>query len=166
MGIREKLNERPALTTGITLAMIVVVLIIIVIQLKPSSSAPSADKAWYSDDDGKSYYKAESPLVTPVNKGGKEQVRAYVYKCKGTDAFVGYLERFSVAARKRIEQAKAAGDPLDLAIEQVGEQGREVKRPGAKTWTNLLSDINNSHDQVTVVKCPDGGVDDLQPVLP
>jgi hypothetical protein len=141
VGIRETLNENPRLTTGITIGIIVVVLGFILWQMHGgSSSTPDGGgrsggaQAYFSDDDGKTYFPDAATKVPPFDHGGKEAVRAHVLKCDGK-TFVNFLERYTPEGKKKMEAMGGkppVGDPT--AMESVRSAGMEVKRPGDKEW--------------------------------
>ena len=156
MGLREKMNENPSLTTGVTIAIIVVAIALIIYQFFTGGGAQTgaANKSWYSSDDGATYFSDDINLVPPFKgkKDGKEAVRAYVYQCKGGKPFVAYLERYTPEAKKRVEQMLAKKAP---PMAEESGSGVEVKKPGAgNQWVKLLDDKAAAIRNVT---CPDGG---------
>lgn len=123
--------------------------------------------AWYTDDDGKSWYSDEKSLMPPFDHDGKTSVRAIVFTCDGDKhEFVGYLERYTPQAKQAIEQSRAqvvadkSPPPVGL-YETIAKTGTEVKRPGDTNWINV-----DSPQAVTIrkVACPAGGT--LQEVNP
>lgn len=170
MGIRESVNENPAITTGVTAGIILLALVFIVYQLFSGGGAGGGGgtitQQYYTVDDGATYFEDDLGKVTPFQKDGKEAVTAYVFKCGG-DPFVGYLERLDArtqAALAKMPQGAQANPESAMQLEMMKQQGREVKKPGAGKFVNA-----NSPDgqKVTAVQCPDGGkIEDLEPYYP
>jgi len=134
VGIRESLNKNPAITTGLLIGA--VVLVIGFIFLRSYGGGPDAplgaSKAFFTIDDGKTYFADDASKIPPFQKDGKEAVRAHVYSCDGKPMVV-YLQRFTPEAKKRLEAAanNKAG-PSTMAPVQF--TGIEVKAPGGKDW--------------------------------
>ena len=154
MGLRERMNENPSLTTGVTVAIIVVAIALILYQAFSGGGGGdlgTPNKAWYSTDDGASYFSDDINLVPPYKKDGKEAVRVYVYQCKGGKPFVAWLERYTPEAKKRVEQMLAKAAP---PMAEESGAGIEVKKPGAgNPWVKLLDEKAASVRNPT---CPDG----------
>lgn len=158
MGVRQWFNENPRMTAGIAAAVVLVAVGLVVVQVlasrpKIQSNLPDA---YFTDDDGKTFFTANSASVAPFDRYGRPAVRAYVYECGG-QRFVGYLERYNAEAHK----AMLAG----TATPQHQIYGRELKRPGETKW--LKSGDFAAVDQLAEVKCPHGGAHGTpQPVEP
>lgn len=93
---------------------------------------------------------------------------AAVFECNEKQ-FIGYLQRYTPEAKKRIEDyrnalANAKGAPMGPGpYAWVEANGREVKRPGDKTWI-LAADPEAQ--AILHPKCPDGSGRTVYPVLP
>ncbi len=169
MGIREKLNDNPAITTGITAGIIVIALIVIGWQLMSSGRPEIPTQAFYSIDDGASYFPDNINLFPPFKKDGKDAVRAHVFRCDGGEPFIAYLERYTPEAKAKMEamQTKTQeGGPDPGMYDDVQMTGQEVKAPktGDKGWVKMV-DYQSSQD-ITSPKCPDGTTNKLEPVYP
>ena len=138
MGVRETLNEKPAIAVGGTIGIIVLGLIFVIVELSGGGAPRFPTKSYYSVDDGASYFSDDIKLVPPFDHDGKQAVRAYLYKCEGGKEFVGFLERYKNGVR-------------------------ELKAPltGDKGW--LKGPIA---DKLTLIPCPDGASGLAQPVMP
>ncbi len=157
MGIRESLNQNPAVTTGVTIGIIVLALIIILYQAfggggPTGGSSGGGGKLFFTDDDGKNYFADDASKIPPFDHGGKTAVRAYVFSCNGKQ-FVSYLERYNADAKKKMEAAKAAGKDT-VAMQSIQMGGMEVKRPGDKDW---VSQTDPRAVKVVQPQCPGGG---------
>jgi hypothetical protein len=122
----------------------------------------SGGNAFFSVDDGKSWFADDATKVPPFTKDGKEAVRAHVYRSADGTKFVNHLERFKPEAKQALEDAKKADQQLKqrpdrTAIQSAYIGGREVKRPGDANWVNAANFRDAA--QVVAVKCPHGGTD-------
>ena len=140
MGIREKLNENPRITTGITIALIVVVLAFI---LWPSSGPRAggntgSGKLYFTDDDGKTWFADDATKLPPFDHGGKQAVEAVVYKCEGK-TFVNHMKRYTEAGKKKMQEylSKQQNQNDPTLMDVVQATGMEVKTPGAKDWVKM-----------------------------
>ena len=170
MGIREQLNQNPAITTGVTIGVIVIALGFIVWQLFGGAGGPSAvTEMYYTVDDGKTYFADDATKVAPFDHEGKEAVRCYVFKCSDGKPFVAYLERMSKDAKTKYEAALAASKNANdngqsmMEAEMLAAEGMEVKKPGDPKW--LVRSMPDA-DKVTMINCPDGNNAALEIVLP
>ena len=77
-GIRESLNEKPALTTGITVGVIVLALLFIILQLRGCGGGAKGVRAkdFFSNDDGQTWFADDATRVPPFDKDGKPAYRA------------------------------------------------------------------------------------------
>jgi len=150
MGIRETMNRNPRITLGAITALVVVAVGFVVVQVMGSRRAfPTASPDdYFTTDDGKTFFAASRDNLPPFDYQGKEAVHAYVFECPGSGKrFVGYLERYSAEAHKKLLATKAADPGIQM-------NGRELKKPGDSTWVKS-SDLK-AVDKVTDVRCPDG----------
>jgi hypothetical protein len=121
-----------------------------------TSSGPGT--AYFSDDDGKTFFSGDIMELPPFERGGKTVVRAHVFECSGVRV-VGYLSRYTTEALAAFEEAKkfkGTNKPppnLDV-IMNAGTRGTQVKRPGEAKWTGW-----ENQEQVARLRgflCPDG----------
>ena len=157
MGVREALNSQPKVVAGVVVAVIVVVAAVMYFTMSDGGAADiggGGTKAFFSIDDGKSWFVDDFKKVPPFTKDGKEAVRAYVYKCSNGKTFVGYLERYTPSAKKTMEAVHASDGKGSNLLPFDGIRGIEVKAPGETRW------MNQSDDKAIAVlspRCPDGG---------
>ena len=161
MGIRQAVNEHTAVSTGVTIAVILVTLGVILWETLSSPHAGSGPvrKAFYSDDDGQTWFADNANKLTPfTDANGRQAVCAYVFKCGNGKPFVAYLLRASDQERQAVEKAGRSPDdvPLNLMLS-------EVKKPGATEWVKLDQRNPRPFMAITVPTCPDGKP---MPVLP
>ena len=60
-------------------------------------------EAYYSDDDGQTYFKDSVYKFPPFDHGGKTVVQAVLAESNG-HRFVGYLMRYTPQAREKLQQ--------------------------------------------------------------
>ncbi len=156
MSLRNTLNEKPMLTGGIVVAVLVVLAIFWL--ASGSSSGPSEPtRAFYTVDDGATWFPDSIDKIPPFEYQGKQAVRAYVFRCPDGKEFVGYLERYNDQAKAildRFREDRAAGRQItnsqEVARAEMG--GKQVKRPNDKNWV-VLNPMALAQMQA---KCPDG----------
>jgi hypothetical protein len=167
MGIREQINRKQWLGMGGTAALILMVLIFILWQVSNSRRTSAAlTRAFYSDDDGTSWFLDDRMKIVPFDHNGKPAVRVEVFRCKGGKPFAGYLERYSDAV---IAKMTALNPENPGAAALFFHAPMEVKRPGDPEWFSMRGGDPSSMKQftsITTPACPDGGPEDLTLVSP
>jgi hypothetical protein len=165
VGIRETLNQNPGITTGVTAGLIVVALGLIIWQSTGGGSGPSFNnKQFFSNDEGATTFVDDAAKIPPFDKDGKPAVRAYVYTCDGGKTkFTAYLERYTDAAKKKLEASK--NNPTDIGMmEEISMTGIEVKKPGAaEKWVRQSTPQGS---KVMDFACKDGTKNSLELALP
>ena len=115
-------------------------------------------EAYYSDDDGQTYFKDSVYKFPPFDHGGKTVVQAVLAESNG-HRFVGYLMRYTPQAREKLQQkydgAIKDGLPLQRTVldfmSSISGGGTEVKLPGSgHPW------LPRSQVGTLDVKGPDG----------
>lgn len=149
MDIRNALNRNPAIVTGSVLVLVVITLWLIFGQSSSMSrSTFEGMKAFYSDDDGQTWFTDSLVKSSPFDHNGKQAFRVYVYECNGV-AKVRYLER--VASRNDVPAVIKGGyTPPNTGSDAL----REIKRPGEKQWVPF--GYPEAHN-IRFVKCEGGG---------
>jgi len=125
----------------------------------------SADLAWYSHDDGQTWFAEKRNRLNYVMRDGKHAYRCWVYTCDGGKTkFAAYLERYAPEAQKQLEAIVEGKRPANPAVlEQISANGSEVKKPGVGNWISI------SDPRAVELKdptCPGGGTDRPQLVPP
>ena len=164
MGVRERLNDNPRIAVGVAAAILVVTCTVVALQFSGASTGEPSSSAFFTTDDGKTWFVDDATKLAPFQRDGKEAVRAYVFECNGT-RFVNHLERFTPDGRKAAEAA-IGGKGAEQATPVAGQlrlSGAEIKKPGSKHWTPL-SDMPKA-GPILRPKCPNG-TDEPKPLEP
>src|ERR1700722_4242395 len=113
MGIRQAIAGNNALGYSVAGCLIVGAGIYFYFQEKPAR-LPDPLTAFYSDDDGKTYFKDSIYKFAPFDHNGKEADLAYVFECD-SGKFVGMLGRYTPKMKKQLEDefAKSEADPAE-----------------------------------------------------
>jgi hypothetical protein len=170
VGIRQKINENPGITTAATAGIIAVAIGVIVWQgcggTGGGDTIAVATKAFYTIDDGKTLFVDDINKIPPYQKDGKTAVKANVFSCDdGKNRFVGYLEMYTPQDKAMLEKAaqqQPGGQPVYLPY--TGQA--LVKKPGVGKWIPLSPNTTQEYAAVVQVKCPDGSTDNLIRVFP
>lgn len=166
MGLRQWINQNHLAAGGIAAALVVVAIIIVVYQMTHSGSAaapppptgtPDFTKGFYSDDDGKTYFVDNLEKVTPFPHGGKNAVRAYLFKC-GSTTVVGYLGRVTDAGRATAMASSLGTDERKVRTLTASTPLYEVKKPADTKWVPLAVKDQTQWEPIINVKCPNGDV--------
>jgi hypothetical protein len=161
MGIREKITENKYLGLGAGVGLVVVAGLIMAATFWPTKQA-DLNQAYYSDDDGKTWFTDSAFRVAPFDRNGKTAVVAHVYNyAGGSKEFCAYLAKFTPDAKAKLEaalaEAQRAGKPANSvwmwSDRTFMTTGVLVKRPGEADWITLADDRSAA---VTAVKSPDG----------
>ena len=156
MGVRETLNQKPAVAAGVGAVFVCIAVLVIVMNARQVPARLT--QSFYTDDEGANYFVDDIDKLTPFDHNGKQAYRAYVYRCGSNKPFVAYLSRHTDGARAKIAElsAKAASDPESAAqLGQIRNTGVEVRKPKDTKWVPLFSAAG---DQVTAhPHCPEGG---------
>jgi hypothetical protein len=161
MSVREKISAKPWFGAAAAGALLLIGVVVIFIQLSGHSAPAPRDEAFFSTDDGKTWFADGASKVAPFDKDGKQAFRAHVFRSADGKEFVGYLERFKPDAKRALESSgKAPNSKVSenfSAVQSAYVNGREVKRPGDPKWTSVESVRDAA--KITIIKSPGGGSD-------
>jgi hypothetical protein len=153
-GVRQQINENKKLGIGVGVAIVILALGLIALQFRgpTNASAAVATKAFYTDDDGKTFFKDNADRLVPFDRNGKQAYRADVFRGSDGKEFVGLIYRYTDSGRKEMEaylpgRSKDEDGSTRRGIEQ---RGMQVKRPGADDngWV-LNDDVTTERLQAT-----------------
>jgi len=154
---RELIKGRQSAAVAVAVVMIVGAGVAIYVQARDAGSS-GPGMAFFSTDDGRTYFTDSATKLAPFNHDGKPAYRAHVFECGGKRV-VGYLSRYRPEAIAALEEAAAArgsGKPPRnaAALAAVGTYGLELKRPGAPAWSSQAD--TRTATMIRVLRCPDG----------
>ena len=161
MGIRNVLDKYPYATIGVSALLIVSSVGLIVLQ-HSAPSIPYAKQAFYSIDDGQTWFADSVDQISPFDYNGKVAVRAYVWKCKGRE-FVNYLERRTDEGKRKLEALRQRGAVNTDVMQAIDLTALQIKKPGDAQW-HFQKDPKFT--LIVTPACPNGSQDDLEPVYP
>jgi hypothetical protein len=114
MGIREKLREKPGLTTGVAAAFVLLAAAVMTYSYWPEKKA-DLSQAFYTDDDGQTWFADSTFKVAPFDHNGKTALIAQVYSYDdGKQKFCAYVSRFTPEGKKQMEAALADAEKKGL----------------------------------------------------
>ena len=169
MGIRQTINEKPQITMAVTGAIILIALLYIAVHTFGGGPASHAVKplAFFSDDDGQTYFVDDGVKIPPFDHNGKQAYKAMVYRCEGGKPFVAYLQRCNDEQRAQFEAAAAKGDTPAVGNMLALSIPLESKKPGQKNWVSANGKGGYpEYQRATMPVCPEGGSGKPLPVLP
>jgi hypothetical protein len=166
MGVRETLNKKKSLGIGLAAIFLLGAAFLLTYTEWPQHHF-SGHTAFYSDDDGQTWFIDSVYRTTPFDHNGKQAVRAMIYSCDhGNTKFCAYLLRHKASDKKRLDDALAEatreGKPpssITLFGDQGIQNGMEIKQPGSgHPWVSILGpqglDVTNAvlkdHDDGTL----------------
>ena len=158
MGIRETLEKKQSLSIGVAILVIVGAGVAIVLQARDFGSGNAGD-AYFTTDDGQTFFVDDGRKIPPFDEGGKPAVKAHVFECGGKRV-VGYLSRYTpeaIAAMQEAKKYKGTGKPPPnvKALASIGTTGLEVKKPGpGNPWVRQSDSARAT--KIRVFRCPDG----------
>lgn len=162
MGVRDSLNQQNPKVVGV--AVIVAVMVSLFMIFRSSGDGGGGEggmtMAFFSTDDGKTWFPDDARKVPPLNIDGKNAYRAYVYQCPEGRKFVAFLERYTPGAKKRREALYAGGETNAAPILDEAK-GIFVKAPGQAIW---IKQSDPKAAAIMTPKCAGGG--NAQMVLP
>ncbi len=169
MGIRDTLNRQGKPVTALVVLVLLASIVAIVYYQSRSGDRFGAGSAFYTSDDGKSFFEANSSNIPPFTHDGKEAVQALVYTADGGKTrFVGYLMRFTPRGIQYLKESRAKAAASDRptlpGFDSELQSNTEVKRPGDKTWVKL-SDISRA-SEVMSIRSPTDPAKPADPVDP
>jgi hypothetical protein len=160
MKLRDLIIRNQHFGAAAAVGLLLTSIVILLLQLRGPRTPTTPTMAFFTIDDGKTWFADDATNIPPYDKDGKIAVRAFVQRCADGTQFVNYLERFKPTAKQALESLNTA-DPNQkksgnlAAIQSAYAGGREVKRPGEKNWTD--GGNFRAAAAVIAVKCPNGG---------
>jgi hypothetical protein len=171
VGIRETLNGKPALAGVLAVALVLAAVGTIGWQLvgtRRGAFGQAPGQAFFTVDDGKTWFADDMKKVPPFEKDGKLAYRCFVWTCDGgKTTFVSHLQRYTADAKKSMEGAQAKGTVPDPATIKIIMAGVEVKAPrNGDVPKNWLKEQDPQASKFTQPSCKEGGTATPRPVTP
>jgi hypothetical protein len=168
-GLRNGLRTRERRMGALGAASISLALLFLTIQFRPAHKY-ARDVAFFTDDDGETWYKDSVDDIPPYDHNGKTAVRAVIYSwAGGSKQFCGFLEQFPPKAKAAIEAAAASAQnhtpPQTAGNIAYGEgfsPSIEVKKPKSNDPWVLMN--SKAATPVLSIQAPDGS--EFDSVLP
>ncbi len=136
-GVRGILRKYPAVILGV-----IVVLVGVALWFSVGSMAKQGQAAFFTSDDGNTFFSDDFHGAPPFISGGKEVVQAVVISCdQGKTKKVGWLVRYTGENKKRADAIIKSGN--------IGMMpDAEVKAPGTGEWVSSgnVAGVTNMKD--------------------
>ena len=165
MGIRETLARKPAAAVAFGSSVVLIGLgLLLYSGVRPRGASAPSGLAFYSEDDGVSWFPDSADNLSPFAHNGKQAYRVHVWKCSHGKSFVSHLERLPPAGIKRLQELKTSPRPNNMsgpapeAEAQMLRRAVEIKKPrtGEAGWTRLGTP---EAEKILNFTCPEGGSD-------
>src|ERR1700733_5134236 len=101
LGVRERLN-RSGFGIFAGLGLILVAIGIAAYYIKPPPKVNS-EMAFYSDDDGQTFFEDSAMKIAPFEHNGKTAYEAAVFKNTKGNQFVAFLRRYTEDAKEKLD---------------------------------------------------------------
>jgi hypothetical protein len=138
MSVREAINTSKAASITVAVVIFLLAAAVAIMALKPQANVVITN-AYYTDDDGQTYFSDSIYQVPPFDHNGKTAVRAMVFTYdNGSKEYVAFEMRYTDEWKKKLDavcaQVVKDGKPLssvpDFNSVELSQDGWEVKAPG------------------------------------
>jgi hypothetical protein len=132
---------------------------------RPGEPEGPPTRAYFTTDDGATYFSDSIHLAPPFTKDGKVVLRAFVFKGSSGNPWVQYLGRYTPSAKANIEKLAQQTDVDPQQFGNALSEGLEVKAPltGDKGWAGATSPQGAP---ICEIHRPPGVSDPLEPAYP
>ncbi len=134
MNLRESLGKNSTPAAAVAGAALLLSLFSIIRQVSSNTPPAPANKEFFSDDDGKTWFTSNSLTAFPFAHDGKQAYRARVFRC-GSKLFCGYLEALPDQVREGINSLPDNWQARLSALQSASDQIM-VKKPGGTDWVS------------------------------
>ncbi|MGF1635137.1 MAG: hypothetical protein ACFCVE_14895 [Phycisphaerae bacterium] len=164
MSIREAMNRHTGLTKAAAFFLIAVAVVAAVDNFSPAGEqARNSDTAYFSDDNGATYFEADASSPSGFDHDGRPAYRAYVFKAEDGEPFVGYLERLTPEAEAKLQALTEEERADPRKINGITQGNQQIRAPGDERW---LDRTDPAARRVLKITAPDGTSENLEPVMP
>jgi hypothetical protein len=154
MSVREAMQANKAIGTSVAVVLFLVAGTITAYTLWPHNTHGTATGAFYTDDEGKTFFKDNIFHFPPYQQDGKTVYGALVYS-SNSGQFVGALYRFRPEAKKSLEDSYAKTESGDQPMYAFKQQLGAIGRWGVEY--KLVGDNGKWYGSIPRVQPPDGG---------
>lgn len=166
MALLHDIREKKTLRLVVAIVFLVAAGAVLAYTYWPARRASLA-QAFFSDDDGQTWFAADTTNVAPFDHNGKTAVMAEIFTYNnGSKKFCGYLEKYTPEAKAKLQaafsQAKANGQPAGsiglFHNPSFMQSAVLLKKPGAGNPWITYSDPRAN--EIINVHSPDGSAVD------
>jgi len=162
MQISKTLNRNPVVAATIAGAAIAVG-VFLIIRAIAGNAEDSGGKAFFTTDDGKTWFKDEMTKPFPFDHDGAPAYRVNVFRCGDGQPFAGYLECLPSELVDAVNSAGPSWVARYAKLQTVSDQIL-VKKPGDAEWTKPRQ--KKEYARIIKPVCPDGTKLEVTPVNP
>jgi len=151
-------DKKNRLGPGVAAALIILGVLALGYQMLGSrtDAVVTQKSAYFTSDDGKTFFKDDINKIFPFEHGGRKAYRADVFKCPDGREFVGLVYQLTDGGKREMEAyLKARPRDADGSMRKgIEERGMLVKKPGGdeKSWTS--GDETTVEKMRAAMKCP------------
>lgn len=139
MAIREALNKHPAIAAASLVLALAVGVTYAISQLRAGPNT----RAFYTDDDGQTFFSDAGNKLVPYQRAGKEVDLAEVFRTKAKGPYVIYMQRLDRRALALVHKIYPNAQPGDVLPDfHIGGMPlqMEIKKPGDTKWHDIEMD--------------------------
>lgn len=125
----------------------------------------SEGKAFFSTDDGKTWFADSVSMPTPFRKDGKVAYRVFVWRVNDGEPFVSHLFRTSAVPAENVDSSRAPQMDRRARPSLSASGGAEVKKPGAPESAWVRADSPEG-EALAKPRGPDGSTNGLEMIEP
>jgi hypothetical protein len=157
MGARQWINDHQRMVSAIAGTFLVVALCFIASRVRhePGAQRSTVKQAFFSDDDGKTYFQDSAAKLPPFDHNGMSAYGAVVLRCPGGQPFVAFLLKYDIPEIPQLEERIRQSETPNLILSSLVMQA-EVKKPGESRWVSFSGDPKG-YARITTPMCPGGG---------
>jgi hypothetical protein len=168
-GLREIINEKRFASLVVAFVMLATAVAYIAYLHRPPELRPTGNKAFYTIDDGNTWFTDSIFKTPPFDHNGKIAVRAMVYSYdNGRKQFCPFVQRYTTQVKKTLDDAIALairdGKPLssiELFKSPMAIDAVEVKASCSDGDWVPGSDKERAGKIISAIKAPDGSAVDF-----
>jgi hypothetical protein len=150
MELRQIVDKNRVIVTSVAIIGTLLALFILIRQ-SSGVGASSGIKAYFSSDDGKTWFKDEITRTYPFDHDGQPAYRAIVFRC-GETVFCGYLQSMPDKVKEGIDALPPNWQARYAAIQSASDSFL-VKKPGDARWVHPGQ---KHYAEIIKPVCPDG----------